>query len=252
MVRIIKKYEERKKEIMDTAQSLFYQKGYENTSVNFIIETIGISKGTFYYYFKSKEDLLDNIVEEFTKEIISRLESVANDNSIDAITKLNEFYRQASMYKVKNIALIKTLVNTLYNDKNLLLRYKMNKRTVETTLPLLSKVFEQGKNEGSFDIEYPEATARIILLFGTSMGEHNAKLMMNLEENPDNINELQKHLNLYQMSVQRILGAPEGSIKIFDEHIINAIMGKCNETYIRQTRFYPRYIGVSELAGKRA
>ncbi|MEA3475217.1 MAG: TetR/AcrR family transcriptional regulator [Candidatus Cloacimonadota bacterium] len=232
MVRIIKKYEERKKEIVDTAQSLFYQKGYEKTSVNFIIETIGISKGTFYYYFKSKEDLLDSIVEEFTKEIISKLEPVVNNNSLDAITKLNEFYRQAGMYKAENISLIKTLINTLYNDKNLLLRYKMNKRAVETTLPLLSKIFEQGKNEGSFDIEYPVETARIILLFGTSMGEYNAKLMMSLDENPDNINEFQRHLNLYQMSVQRILGAPEGSIKIFDEQIIDAIMEKYNETYM--------------------
>ncbi len=230
MVRIVKEYAERKKEIMDTAQSLFYQRGYENTSVNFIIETIGISKGTFYYYFKSKEDLLDSIVEEFTKEIISKLESVVNDNSIDAITKLNEFYRQAGMYKAENISLIKTLVNTLYNDKNLLLLYKMNKRTVETTLPLLSKVFAQGKNEGSFNIEYPVETAHIVLLFGTSLGEYNAKLMMSLEENPDNINELQRHLNLYQMSVQRILGAPEGSIKVFDEHIIDAIIEKYNES----------------------
>lgn len=236
MVRIVKEYAERKKEIMDTAQSLFYQRGYENTSVNFIIETIGISKGTFYYYFKSKEDLLDSIVEEFTKEIISKLESVVNDNSIDAITKLNEFYRQAGMYKAGNISLIKTLVNTLYNDKNLLLLYKMNKRAVETTLPLLSKIFAQGKNESSFDIEYPTETARIILLFGTSLGEYNAKLMKSLDENPDNINELQRHLNLYQTAVQRILGAQEGSIKVFDEQIINAIMGKYNETYIPTSR----------------
>ncbi|MCK4653591.1 MAG: TetR/AcrR family transcriptional regulator, partial [Candidatus Cloacimonetes bacterium] len=128
MVRIVKEYEERKKEIMDTAQTLFYQKGYENTSVNFIIETIGISKGTFYHYFKSKEDLLDNIVEKFTNEIISKLEPIVNDKSMDAISKLNEFYRQAGMYKVENIDIIKTIVNALYNDKNLLLRYKMNNR----------------------------------------------------------------------------------------------------------------------------
>ena len=230
MVRIVKEYAERKKEIMDTARVLFYQNGYANTSVNFIIETIGISKGTFYHYFKSKEDLLDNIVDEFTKEIISKLELVVNDNSLDAISKLNEFYRQAGMYKAENIDIIKTIVNALYNDKNLLLRHKMNKRSTELTLPLMSKVFEQGKNEGVFDIEYPEATARIILFFGTSLGEYNAKLMMSLDENPDNIEEMKKHFNLYQTSIQRILGAPEGSIEIFDKEIVDAIMEKYNES----------------------
>ena len=230
MVRIVKEYKERKKEIMDTARALFYQNGYTNTSVNFIIETIGISKGTFYYYFKSKEDLLDNIVEKFTNEIISKLEPVVNDNSLDAITKLNEFYRQAGMYKVENIDIIKTIVNALYNDKNLLLRYKMNNRSVELILPLMSKVFEQGKNEGSFNIEHPEATARIVLFFGTSLGEYNAKLMMSLDKNPENIEEMKKHLNQYQTSIQRILGAPEGSIEVYDKEIVDAIMEKYNES----------------------
>ena len=230
MARIVKEYAERKKEIMDTAQTLFYQKGYENTSVNFIIETIGISKGTFYHYFKSKEELLDSIVEEFTNKIISKLEPIVNDNSLDAITKLNELYRQAGMYKAENIDMIKTIVNALYNDKNLLLRYKMDNRSVEIMIPLMSKIFEQGKNAGSFDIKFPEATARIILLFGTSLGEYNAELMMSLNENPDNIEEMKKHFNIYQTSIQRILGAPEGSIEIFDEQIIDAILEKYNET----------------------
>jgi len=230
MIRIVKEYAERKKEIMDTAQALFYQNGYANTSVNFIIESIGISKGTFYHYFKSKEDLLDKIVDEFTKEIMLKLELVVNDNSLDAISKLNEFYRQAGMYKAENIDIIKTLVNALYNDKNLLLRYKMNNQSVEILIPLMSEIFEQGKNEGSFDIEHPIEIARIVLLFGTSLGEYNAKLMMSLNKNPDNIEEMKKHFNIYQTSVQRILGAPEGSIELFDEEIVNAIMEKYNES----------------------
>jgi hypothetical protein len=169
-------------------------------------------------------------VEKFTNEIISKLEPIVNDKSMDAISKLNEFYHQAGMYKVENIDIIKTIVNALYNDKNLLLRYKMNNRSTELTIPLMSKVFEQGNNEGSFNIEHPEATARIILFFGTSMGEYNAKLMMSLDENPSNIEEMKKHFNIYQTSVQRILGAPEGSIEIFDEQIVDAIMEKYNES----------------------
>ena len=106
----------------------------------------------------------------------------------------------------------------------------MNNRSTELILPLLSKVFEQGKNEGVFNIEYPEAAARIILLFGTAVSEQNAKLMMNLNENQANIKEMKKHFNLYQMSVQRILGAPEDSIKIFDEEIVDAVLEKYSES----------------------
>ena len=51
MARVSKEHEERKNEILDTARRLFYINSYNNTSVNAIIEAVGISKGTFYHYF---------------------------------------------------------------------------------------------------------------------------------------------------------------------------------------------------------
>ena len=54
-MRIVKEHEERKNEILDTAEILFEEKGYDKCSVNDILNRIGIAKGTFYHYFKSKE-----------------------------------------------------------------------------------------------------------------------------------------------------------------------------------------------------
>ncbi len=49
MARIVKAPDERRTEFIETAQALFYTKGYERTSVNDIIEAVGVSKGAFYY-----------------------------------------------------------------------------------------------------------------------------------------------------------------------------------------------------------
>ena len=54
----IKKGAELRQKIIDAAWELFYENGYENTTVNDIIRKVGTSKGGFYYYFKAKEDLL--------------------------------------------------------------------------------------------------------------------------------------------------------------------------------------------------
>ena len=54
--------------------------------------------------------------------------------------------------------------------------------------------------------------------------------MMSLDKNPENIEEMKKHLNQYQTSIQRILGAPEGSIEVYDKEIVDAIMEKYNES----------------------
>ena len=69
MARITKEYYERKNEILDAAQELFLTQGYEKTSVDNIIKKVGVAKGTFYYYFKSKEDLLDKLVKRMTDKI---------------------------------------------------------------------------------------------------------------------------------------------------------------------------------------
>jgi AcrR family transcriptional regulator len=71
MVRISKEHDERLTEFLDTARQLFFEKGYEKTSVNDIIEKVGVAKGTFYHYFKSKEDLLDQLVNQFIEKSLS-------------------------------------------------------------------------------------------------------------------------------------------------------------------------------------
>jgi len=58
-----KQPEVRKQEYLDTALDLFVEKGYFKTTVQEIIDTMGASKGAFYHYFKSKEDIIHAIIE---------------------------------------------------------------------------------------------------------------------------------------------------------------------------------------------
>jgi AcrR family transcriptional regulator len=61
--------------LLESAKILFSQKGYYATSVEDIVESAGFSKGTFYFYFKSKEELFKSLVEEMHLNIVKRLES---------------------------------------------------------------------------------------------------------------------------------------------------------------------------------
>ena len=54
-MRVVKDAEERKNEILDVAERLFNEKGFESTSMNDIQNEIGIARGTLYYHFKSKK-----------------------------------------------------------------------------------------------------------------------------------------------------------------------------------------------------
>ncbi|MCD4820088.1 MAG: TetR/AcrR family transcriptional regulator [Candidatus Cloacimonetes bacterium] len=226
MTRIVKKAKERRKEILQKAQELFFKQGYNHTSVNMVIEALSISKGAFYHYFKSKEELLDCLAEEFTQKIINLIEKITNNPNLNAIEKLNRMYKESGNYKVENIDFIMTMTEALYNSKNLLLRYKFDHKTVNDVLPFMTAIFQQGQDEGVFNIDNPEATARIVLLLGVNIGEHNAKLLLQLKNNPEKIDEMHEHFMVYQKSVERILGAPQGSFQAINKKFFETFRDK--------------------------
>ena len=78
-MRIVKEYEERRKEILETAERLFLTKGYTKTTVNDILKEIGIAKGTFYHYFKSKEEVMDEIIMRIIKEDVTKAKRIVSD-----------------------------------------------------------------------------------------------------------------------------------------------------------------------------
>ena len=102
MARVVKAHEVRRRELLETAQALFYEKGYENTSVADIIDTVGIAKGTFYHYFKSKEALLDEIVRWQTRIIDEVVTPIIKDPRMTAVEKFNTTWANIGQYKLAN------------------------------------------------------------------------------------------------------------------------------------------------------
>ena len=85
---------QKRKKIIDKAWELFAKNGYEETKVEDITKDLGISKGSFYTYFATKEELLYEVLEKIKKEIIENLENI-NVNQIPE--KVLEDYVKAKM-----------------------------------------------------------------------------------------------------------------------------------------------------------
>lgn len=95
--------EEKKKNVIIQSANLFYRNGYVNTGLNEILEVCKIPKGSFYYYFKNKDDLLLHVIEYHTEKINNLFESTVTDLSI---YKLKSFFAKF----LKNIAILETKV----------------------------------------------------------------------------------------------------------------------------------------------
>lgn len=212
MARIAKEHHARRQEFLNAARELFYLNGYEETSVSAILKKLDLAKGTFYHYFNSKEDLLDELVEHLTKDIVGMLGAFVDDPDIDAITKMNKIFESSGNYKAANKDIIMTVIRTMYSNKNLRMRLKMNARTIELMTPVMSKVIRQGMDEGVFDIEFPDEASTMLFSMLMGMGEKTADLILEIDEHPENAEAIIRYLEMYQHAMERFLGAPDGSI----------------------------------------
>ena len=221
--RITKEYEVRKNELLDAAWELFVQEGYEKVSVNAIIEKVGVEKGTFYHYFESKEDLLQVLVRRHTGEHMAEWREIVADRKMSGLEKLNAVLGASKEVKIEHKTLALAFIKHFFREENFLLRYRYNEDLADAAAEILYQVVEQGTREGDFDTPYPREAIRLVMKLGKILLENMADLILQIEEKEENKEKLGHLYEVYQDAMERILGAPKGSIRFFDRDFLEAM-----------------------------
>lgn len=157
------KGEKRKQELLKIAYRMFIEKGYDNTSIDEIIANAGIAKGTYYYYFPSKEATLEAVIDMMINEEVEKAkEAVSSSMPIpEKVAAVIYAFRPGT--EEQNIA---SVVET---DENIVLHEKLNKRLLAEAIPLLSQVVREGKEKGVFNCGQIEERVKMILILSSKM-----------------------------------------------------------------------------------
>ena len=107
MPRIVKKPTERRAEIIKTARELFLTRDYEKTTMQDFMDHLGIAKGTIYHYFKSKEELLEAVVEDIVNEHVEKMQILMRETKGNALQKIQVIVEAGN--KVANPSLLEKL-----------------------------------------------------------------------------------------------------------------------------------------------
>jgi len=144
--------EQRRADLLEAGRGLFLANGVAGTSLDDITRRAGVSKGLFYLYFRSKDDLLDALHVQFSSRLADRIRT-ATDQVEDWAAKLDACV---------------TVIFDSYQERDdlheVLFRHgghvsAGHRATHGLVLNAISDVFASGKAAGAFDIEDPEATA---------------------------------------------------------------------------------------------
>ena len=199
-MRVVKTAEERKNEILDVAEQLFAEKGFDNASTNDIINKIGIARGTLYHHFASKEEILDAMVERMTSRSISRAAAVIADKSVPLLERLSAAVISLSL----NSGAGAEVFEQIHRPQNALLHQKMQERLMSGVVPLIAKLVEEGNEDGTFDSPYPDEAAEMIMTYANIAFDALA------DTTPE---QMERKRKAFIYHTGRILGAEKGGLE---------------------------------------
>ncbi len=194
-MRVVKEPEERRNELIDTAEALFIEKGYDNTTVEEIVRKTEVAKGTFYHYFKSKNEILDAMLNRYIEEINESMSNIASEEGINAVEKIVRVFRFFGEYRNNR----ERFIGYIHEERNAHLHLMIENKFIPVFIHPFADMVEQGIQQGLFNTKYPREAALAVLTLGVQFG--------NTHENYYSTKEVERNVEAFIDILERIVGA---------------------------------------------
>ncbi|NVD41943.1 TetR/AcrR family transcriptional regulator [Ensifer sp. HO-A22] len=226
MVRTKKPPEVRSNELIDCAERLFFQHGYENTTVNDVIQAANVSKGAFYHYFVSKEALLEAVATRLAQRNLEALQPLIGDPSLDAVGQLNALFAGSRRMKLEMASQLKNTFNALFKPENVALYHRIDEALLAVSIPLVAEILRRGHAEGTLDAPDPEAAASMLLQLRVSVARVMHKALQRYEAGDleGAAAMLDGWMRTYGTAIERFLKLPDGSIEATEPRFSRAFL----------------------------
>ena len=200
MPRIHRPAAQRREEILDAAHTLFTTKGFQPTTMEDILRIVGIAKGTLYYHFPSKEQILRALVLRIVLQVEQQAREIAA-SSAPATDKL-----AAIMAAMRLVDTETELVDQFHAPSNAEFHLLSITAMIEHLTPVLAEVITQGVSEGTFSTERPRDAIELLLSASGILLDHDI-----MNSGPD---ELARRHDSLIWAGETLLGAKPGSLGI--------------------------------------
>ena len=201
-MRIVKEAEERREEILDAAEKLFAAKGFDNTSTGDILDAVGIARGTLYYHFKSKEDILDGVIQRITDRLMQNASQIVRQKELPVLERLTRAFLSLNVESEIGYE----IMEQVHRPQNALMHQKMQTTLLAGINPILTELVEEGIQLGICHTQYPESMVEMIILYANiAFDDLNLAGLTHKQR--------ERKIAGFIYNVERLMGMAEGSLQ---------------------------------------
>ncbi len=189
-------------EILNAADQLFFSKGYQATTISDIAKKVGVAQGMLYYYFKSKEEVLEMLLNRHVASLVAEIQNIQHLASTppEKIALIVSTILDRASYKEGQ------LLNLLYDIQNLYLKETLFRQLETTFSPWLLRTLEEGIATGDFSLPHPPTAVDYILVIVDFLSEALYQ--------KTSADILSYRLHTAEALIEKVLGAKEHTIHI--------------------------------------
>ena len=201
-MRIVKEAEARREEILDAAERLFAAKGFDNTSTGDILDAVGIARGTLYYHFKSKEDILDGVIQRLTDRLMQDAGAIVRRKELPVLERLTKAILTLNVESRIGLE----IMEQVHRPQNALMHQKMQSALLEGINPILTELVEEGVRQGICHTRYPESVVEMTILYANTAFD---------TLNVTGLSPAQRERKIagFIYNLERLMGMAEGSLQ---------------------------------------
>jgi AcrR family transcriptional regulator len=222
-------------DILHSAEILFAQQGYENTTINQIATHCGVTKGAFYHHFKSKDDVLERMCHDHYDALISAVLPIVDDKTKPAFTRIKEVIAASRNLALNRSGFVSEFLKVRKEEGNLILKERLQKYDRKMYIRIVGPLLAEAQEEGACSFQSsPEILAVFIHQLDRTVTEEIQHIM--LEEAASSREEkIRAVLEGFAYTLKQLLNISEETVKIFLDieaamHYFNTLIYSPEET----------------------
>ena len=215
----------RRDAFVEAAQRLMTAKGYEQMSIQDVLDEVEASRGAFYHYFDSKQALLEAVIDRMVDAALAEVAPIVGDRTLPAVAKLQRLFSTIGRWKTARKSLVLALLEVWLSDHNAVVREKFRRTMTGRLAGTLTPIIQQGIDEGEFHANSAMETAHVLVMLLLGFQDVATDLFLERQAGRIQPADVERTFGVYTESFERILGARPGSIQLIDRPVLRAWFG---------------------------